>query len=175
MDEILERLKARCAWSSEGSAHSAICHPLTSAQLPRHSSGAVTQLDKLHAKHILPGFSDKTAEEREIANVTADITRVGRVRGPPCLAWSLLNPLSFRARLQELRKCQTIITRIAHTARNLPLATTSKEDRVMIQNVQTALATKVQNASTIFRKKQSNYLKRGSRLTSHSFTAVFCC
>lgn len=32
----------------------------------------------------------------------------------------------------------------------------------MIQNIQTALATKVQNASTMFRKKQSNYLKRES-------------
>ena len=42
----------------------------------------------------------------------------------------------------------------------------------MIQNVQTALATKVQNASTIFRKKQSNYLKRGSRATLFCNSAV---
>jgi syntaxin 16 len=62
--------------------------------------------------------------------------------------------------MQELRKCTAIIGKIAHQAKNLPLSTTSKEDRVMIQNVQTALATKVQNASTMFRKKQSNYLKR---------------
>lgn len=95
----------------------------------------VTQLDKLHSKHVLPGFADKTAEEREIASLTSDITR-------------------------ELRKCQNIIMKIAQHAKNLPLSTTTKEDRVMIQNVQTALATKVQEASAIFRKKQSNYLKR---------------
>lgn len=96
---------------------------------------AVAQLDKLHSKHILPSFGDKSAEEREIAALTAAITR-------------------------DLRKCQSIIAKIVHMARNLPLSTTSKEDRVMIQNVQTALATKVQDISTIFRKKQSNYLKR---------------
>lgn len=96
---------------------------------------AVHQLDKLHAKHVLPGFSDKSAEEREIASLTSEITR-------------------------ELRKCTTVISKIANQAKNLPLSTTSKEDRIMIQNVQTALATKVQNASTMFRKKQSNYLKR---------------
>lgn len=95
----------------------------------------MAQLDKLHSKHVLPGFADKTAEEREIAALTSDITR-------------------------ELRKCQTIIMKIVQYAKNLPLSTTTKEDRVMIQNVQTALATKVQDASTVFRKKQSNYLKR---------------
>lgn len=84
---------------------------------------------------MLPGFSDKTVEEREIASLTSDITR-------------------------ELRKCQNIIMKIAQYAKNLPLSTTTKEDRVMIQNVQTALATKVQEASAVFRKKQSNYLKR---------------
>ena len=95
----------------------------------------MAQLDKLHSKHILPGFADKTAEEREIAALTSDITR-------------------------ELRTCQNIIMKIVQYAKNLPLSTTTKEDRVMIQNVQTALATKVQDASTVFRKKQSNYLKR---------------
>ena len=96
---------------------------------------AVTQLERLHAKHILPGFADKTVEEREIASLTTDITR-------------------------ELRRCQHIIAKIAQTAKNMPFSTTLKEDRVMIQNVQTALATKTQEISTIFRKKQSNYLKR---------------
>lgn len=96
----------------------------------------MSQLDKLHSKHVLPGFADKTAEEREIANLTSDITR-------------------------ELRKCQNIIMKISQYAKNLLLSTTTKEDRVMIQNVQTALATKVQDASAVFRKKQSNYLKRG--------------
>lgn len=56
--------------------------------------------------------------------------------------------------------------KIAQQAKNLPLSTTTKEDRVMIQNVQTALATKVQDASAMFRKKQSNYLKRESGVLS---------
>ena len=37
----------------------------------------VTALDKLHAKHVLPGFTDRSAEEREIERQTIDITRVG--------------------------------------------------------------------------------------------------
>lgn len=36
----------------------------------------VTTLDKLHAKHVLPGFTDRSAEEREIEMMTTDITRV---------------------------------------------------------------------------------------------------
>ena len=36
----------------------------------------VAALDKLHAKHVLPGFTDRTAEEREIERQTQDITRV---------------------------------------------------------------------------------------------------
>lgn len=38
--------------------------------------GAVLHLDKLHAKHLLPGFKDRTLEEREIEAVATDITRV---------------------------------------------------------------------------------------------------
>lgn len=40
------------------------------------TDGEVAALDKLHAKHVLPGFTDRTAEEREIERQTADITRV---------------------------------------------------------------------------------------------------
>lgn len=36
----------------------------------------VTALEKLHAKHALPGFTDRTAEEREIEATTTDITKV---------------------------------------------------------------------------------------------------
>ncbi|WWD20460.1 hypothetical protein CI109_104936 [Kwoniella shandongensis] len=35
----------------------------------------VSTLDKLHAKHVLPGFTDRSAEEREIERQTTDITR----------------------------------------------------------------------------------------------------
>ena len=42
----------------------------------------VGTLDKLHAKHVLPGFSDRSAEEREIERQTSDITRVRRTAQP---------------------------------------------------------------------------------------------
>lgn len=57
----------------------------TSAFLPRYSNrlleiltyrNIVAQLDKLHAKHVLPGFTDRSAEERDINNLTNDITKV---------------------------------------------------------------------------------------------------
>jgi syntaxin 16 len=34
------------------------------------------KLDKLHAKHVLPGFTDKLEEEGEIERFTSEITRV---------------------------------------------------------------------------------------------------
>lgn len=40
-------------------------------------TGKVAKLDKLHAKHALPGFTDRSAEEREIERQTQDITMVG--------------------------------------------------------------------------------------------------
>lgn len=36
----------------------------------------VNQLDKLHSKHVLPGFNDRSLEEREINEMALDITRV---------------------------------------------------------------------------------------------------
>ena len=37
---------------------------------------AVAALDKLHAKHVLPGFADRSSEEREIEVATTEITKV---------------------------------------------------------------------------------------------------
>jgi syntaxin 16 len=36
----------------------------------------VTALEKLHAKHALPGFADRSAEEKEIEAATTAITKV---------------------------------------------------------------------------------------------------
>jgi hypothetical protein len=36
----------------------------------------VVQLDKLTAKHVLPGFTDRSFEERQIEALTAEITQV---------------------------------------------------------------------------------------------------
>jgi len=41
-----------------------------------HPSFTVAALDKLHAKHVLPGFADRSSEEREIEAATSDITKV---------------------------------------------------------------------------------------------------
>ena len=35
-----------------------------------------TKLDRLHARHVLPGFDDKTEEEGEIERLTTEITKV---------------------------------------------------------------------------------------------------
>jgi hypothetical protein len=37
---------------------------------------SVSALERLHAKHVLPGFSDRSHEEQEIEALTTDITRV---------------------------------------------------------------------------------------------------
>lgn len=39
----------------------------------------VAQLDRLHAKHLLPGFVDRTKEEREIERLSGEITKVSGV------------------------------------------------------------------------------------------------
>jgi hypothetical protein len=39
-------------------------------------SFTVAALDKLHAKHVLPGFADRSSEEREIEAATSDVTKV---------------------------------------------------------------------------------------------------
>ncbi|GAA5822457.1 hypothetical protein JCM5353_000514 [Sporobolomyces roseus] len=102
----------------------------------------ITQLDKLHSKHLLPGFKDRSAEEREIENLATSITT-------------------------DLRTCQLNIRKIAEQSKQLlqetTTSTSSQEskrlDLLMAANVQTALATKVQALSSTFRKKQSEYLR----------------
>ena len=41
-----------------------------------HPSFPVAALDKLHAKHVLPGFADRSSEEREIEVATSEVTKV---------------------------------------------------------------------------------------------------
>ncbi|GAA5887123.1 hypothetical protein JCM5296_001601 [Sporobolomyces johnsonii] len=102
----------------------------------------IAQLDKLHSKHLLPGFKDRTAEEREIQALATSIT-------------------------SDFRTCQAHIRKIAEQSKSLlalrptdPVDAESKRlDLIMAANVQTALATKVQELSTTFRKKQSEYLR----------------
>ena len=96
------------------------------------------ELDKLHQKHVLPGFDDdyvKREEEAVIERKTQQITR-------------------------QFRECQNAIQRIAAMARDAKRAgSIQKGDETMAQNIQIALAGRVQEASAAFRKKQSNYLR----------------
>ncbi|EPQ57539.1 t-SNARE [Gloeophyllum trabeum ATCC 11539] len=95
----------------------------------------IATLDKLHAKHALPGFSDRTAEEREIESLTNEITR-------------------------NFRTAQTLIQRItAAPSASYPPGPHTSEARAA-KNVQRALAAKVQDMSGVFRKKQRVYMEK---------------
>jgi syntaxin 16 len=94
-------------------------------------------LEKLHQKHVLPGFDDehiKQREEREIDKLTQEITR-------------------------GFHECQRAIQRIEKMVKEAQMAgTLSQGDATMAKNIQIALAARVQEVSASFRKKQSNYL-----------------
>lgn len=90
------------------------------------------KLDKLHQKHVLPGFDDnRSAEEGEIERLTMEITT------------------GFHECQNKIRKVQSMVSG----------GEASKAEEAMAKNIQISLATKVQEASTSFRRKQSAYLK----------------
>ena len=100
-----------------------------------------SKLDRLHSKHVLPGFDDEDVrreEEGEIERLTQEITR------------------GFHA-------CQRAIQRVDGMVRearqNAGQAGVSRAEEVIARNIQVALAARVQEASAGFRKKQSAYLK----------------
>jgi syntaxin 16 len=96
------------------------------------------QLDKLHQKHVLPGFDDeevKREEEAAIERLTQEITK------------------GFHA-------CQRAIQRIEMMVREAKQhGSVTKGDETMAHNIQISLASRVQEVSAGFRKRQSNYLK----------------
>ncbi|KAL8954278.1 MAG: hypothetical protein Q9183_007222, partial [Haloplaca sp. 2 TL-2023] len=96
-------------------------------------------LDRLHQKHVLPGFEDedvKKEEEDRIERLTQDITR-------------------------GYHDCQRSIQRIEQMVRDSRnQGGVSKGDETMARNIQISLAARVQESSAGFRKKQSNYLKK---------------
>ncbi|KAJ5466949.1 hypothetical protein N7475_004701 [Penicillium sp. IBT 31633x] len=97
------------------------------------------QLDKLHQKHLLPGFGDEDLRKQDegvIERLTQDITR-------------------------SFHDCQRAIMRIE------TMVNDSKEhggvtsgEETMAKNIQISLAARVQEASARFRKKQSTYLRK---------------
>ncbi|KAG2078825.1 t-SNARE [Suillus decipiens] len=97
----------------------------------------IVALEKLHAKHVLPGFADRTAEEREIEAATTEITK-------------------------DFRRCHTLVQRIGtEQVHSFPPSTQKTQFQVLAaKNVQRGLAARVQELSSTFRKKQRVYMER---------------
>lgn len=103
-------------------------------------TGKVKRLDQMHAKHVLPGFDDesvKAKEERDIENLTQDITK-------------------------DFIMCRNAIRRIDRLQQEQHQSggVISDADATMAQNLKMSLASRVGEVSTLFRKKQSAYLKK---------------
>ncbi|KAI1746366.1 t-SNARE [Xylaria scruposa] len=96
-------------------------------------------LERLHQKHVLPGFNDedaKRAEEGEIERLTQNITK-------------------------GFHDCHRCIQRVEQMVREGQQAgSMTRAEEVMARNIQVSLASRVQEASAGFRKKQSAYLKK---------------
>ena len=96
------------------------------------------ELDRLHQKHVLPGFDDdhvKKEEEAVIERKTQLITR-------------------------RFHECQKAIKKIGSMVKDAKQSGgINTGDETMAQNIQISLAGRVQDASAAFRKKQSNYMK----------------
>lgn len=95
-------------------------------------------LEKLHQKHVLPGFDDedvKRQEEIAIERMTQEVTR-------------------------GFHDCQKAIQRIEMMVRDARRqGGVTAADETMARNIQISLASRVQEVSAGFRKKQSSYLK----------------
>jgi syntaxin 16 len=96
------------------------------------------KLERLHNKHVLPGFDDehvRQEEEGEIERLTQEITG-------------------------GFHDCQRAIQRVEMMVReSRTTGGVSKGEETMARNIQISLAGRVQDASAGFRKKQSAYLK----------------
>ncbi|KAJ6072630.1 hypothetical protein N7467_010715 [Penicillium canescens] len=98
-----------------------------------------SQLDKLHQKHLLPGFGDEDLRKQDegvIECLTQDITRA-------------------------FHDCQRAIQRIeTMVLDSRAQGGVSSGEETMAKNIQISLAARVQEASARFRKKQSTYLRK---------------
>ena len=99
----------------------------------------MTILEKMHQKHVLPGFDDdavKKREEREIESLTQGITR------------------GFQSCQQSIKRIETMV-REAQSSSSITNA-----EELMANNLKISLATRVGDISALFRKKQAAYLKK---------------
>jgi syntaxin 16 len=107
---------------------------------------------------VLPGFKDRSGEEREIEVRTNEITRVRRF----FFSRKTLLIAALNSAIQEFRRCHSLIQRISpapsgHTFP--PNVAPSQNDVTSAQNVQRGLAAKVQDLSALFRTKQRVYMQ----------------
>jgi len=102
------------------------------------------ELEKLHQKHVLPGFDDedvKVQEDIRIEKMTREITR------------------SFHDCQKAIGSIETMVRNAKHQGG------LGRGDETMARNIQISLASRVQEASAGFRKKQSNYLNSKRQCT----------
>ncbi|TFK26463.1 t-SNARE [Coprinopsis marcescibilis] len=97
----------------------------------------IATLDRLHSRHVLPGFSDRSQEEQEIEAFTTDITK-------------------------DFRRCHSLIQKIgSFQPHNFPPdSQSSRNIQLAAKNVQRGLAAKLQDISATFRKKQRVYMEK---------------
>ncbi|TPX33378.1 hypothetical protein SmJEL517_g03763 [Synchytrium microbalum] len=96
-------------------------------------SDKIHELEALHKKHLLPGFDDRIGEEQSIEALTDKITSM-------------------------FQECQRKIKRVNNESQ--ATAARSKQTALLSKNIQTSLATKLQDLSHAFRRTQSNYLQK---------------
>ncbi|EGG12572.1 uncharacterized protein MELLADRAFT_100969 [Melampsora larici-populina 98AG31] len=98
----------------------------------------LNQLEKLTSKQLLPSFTDRSNEEKEIDQLTHQITR-------------------------QFRTSQVLIGKIGENqddSNSKPKAKAkTKENQKVIQNVQVGLMSKIQELSQTFQKRQRVYLQ----------------
>ncbi|KAI8923284.1 t-SNARE [Entophlyctis helioformis] len=91
----------------------------------------ITSLESAYKKHVLPGFDDRIGDEQSIERLTDDVTRT-------------------------FQMIQHKIKRVHMESRN----TDQRQTKSLSKNIQTSLATKLQELSSSFRKTQSTYLRK---------------
>ncbi|KAL0079115.1 t-SNARE [Phycomyces blakesleeanus] len=97
-----------------------------------HIKEKITRLEGMHRKHLLPGFDDRSSDEEAIERLTSDIT-------------------------DEFYRIKRDIQRIHSEGYDV---SDGQQDYLLAKNIQTSLATKVQEVSSSFRKQQSTYLQK---------------
>ncbi|KAI9488898.1 t-SNARE [Zychaea mexicana] len=127
VDETLDQVKDKSTLQNQF----IMCFDIYMRAHSLYSLLALTRLQGMHRKHLLPGFDDRSSDEAAIEQLTSEITN-------------------------EFYRIKRDIQRIHSNDR----AGTSDQENAMARNIQTSLATKVQEVSTSFRKMQSTYLQK---------------